>query len=119
MFIVLALRTQRCVAVPNAVPSVFDTGLTPDPPDDVIPAVVTATLTVEFPSDIVVELANNPFDVEFIVPDWTDIVSTLLAEITNLPIELPSNIVFDVGTIPVVFASNPLVLKLAAFIVPV
>lgn len=40
----------------------------------------------------------------------------VLAETTNLPIVLPSNIVFDVGTRAVTLATNPLVVKLAALI---
>ena len=66
---VLADNTQRCVLVPNAVPTVFENGLTPVPPEDVIPAGVIATLTELLPSDIVVALANNPFEVALIVPE--------------------------------------------------
>ena len=64
-----AVIIQRCVVVPNIVPTVFEDGLTPVPPDEVIPAVVIATLTDEFPNDIVVALANNPFEVALIVPE--------------------------------------------------
>jgi len=45
--------------------------------------------------------------------------SPVLADSTNLPIELPNNIVFDVGAIAVVFATNPLVVWLTALIIPV
>jgi len=117
---VFALSTQRCVVVPNAVPTVFEDGLTPVPPDEVIPAVVIATLTDELPKDIVVALANNPLEVALIVPDPILVLkSPVLAESTNLPIELPNNIVFDVGAIAVVFATNPLVACDAALTIPV
>ena len=68
-FPVFALRTQRCVVVPNAVPTVLDSGLTPVPPDDVIPLGAMSTLTEVLPRDIVVELANKPFEVALMVPD--------------------------------------------------
>ena len=116
-FPVLALSIHLCDVVPSAVPTVLEKGFTPVPPDDVIPADVIATLTDELPSDIVDPLANNPFDVAFIVPDpnpveeltWPVIdapapliipdVSIVLAEITNLFVEFPIKILFDVGKI--------------------
>ena len=99
---------------------------------------VIDTFTVELPTEIEVVLAKNPLDVAFIVPTpkpvlaltWPVIVAPalpvikpdafiVLAETTNLPIVLPNRMVFDVGAIAVVFATNPVVVKLSALTVPV
>ncbi len=68
-FIVLAFNTHLCVVVPKSDPTVFENGLTPVPPEDVIPAVVIKTLTDELPTVIVVLLANNPLEVALIEPE--------------------------------------------------
>ena len=66
-----------------------------------------------------------PFKVAFpesvVFPDTVNslLKSPELADTTNLPVELPSNIVFDVETRAVEFANNPEVEKLAELIVPV
>ena len=123
---VLALTIHLAVLVPNIVPTVLDDGLIPVPPEEVIPAGVIATLTDELPIDIVVALAKKPFDVALIVAEpkpvdaftWPVIVapappvirpdvSIVFADSTNLPLELPSNIVLDVGAIAVVLATKP------------
>ena len=65
-----------------------------------------------------------PFSVALLTVAFPDIVtsplkSPELADSTNLPVELPSSIVFDDGDIAVVFAVKPEVLKLPAFTTPV
>ena len=55
-------------------------------------------------------------DILATVPVTAPVKLPVLADITNLPIELPSNIEFDVGAIAVVFATRVVVVKLAAFI---
>ena len=79
----LALSTNRAVALPSAVPVLLEAGLIP--PEDVI------------------------------APEKLPV----LADNTNLPVEFPNSIVLDVGTSAVVFAVNPLVVKLAALTAPV
>ena len=58
-------------------------------------------------------------DILATVPVTVPVKSPVLADITNLPIVLPSRIVFDVGAIAVVLATRVVVVKLAAFIIPV
>ena len=46
-------------------------------------------------------------DILATVPVTVPVKSPVLADSTNLPIELPSNIVLDVGAITVVLATKP------------
>ena len=74
---------------------------------------VTKVLTTTFP------VTFNELDT-FAVPVITTFPLKLpvFAEITNLLVELPNNIVLDVGTRAVTFATNPVVVKLEEFITP-
>ena len=58
-------------------------------------------------------------DILATVPVTVPVKSPVSADNTNLPILLPSSIVFEVGTRAVTFATSPVVVKLAALIVPV
>jgi len=82
-----------------------------------VPTVNSAELTLTDalakPVIVVLPAAN------VVIPDTAPENDPVLADNTNLPVEFPSSIVLEVGTIAVVLATNPDVVKLAALIVPV
>ena len=89
----------------------------------VIPEAGPAIVKLEPPWIVDVAFTNPVIVVlpaaSVVIPDTSPENDPVLAERTNLPVELPSNIVLEVGIIAVVLATKPLVVKLAAFIVPV
>ena len=89
----------------------------------VMPDAAPAIVKLEPPWIVLVAL-TNPVTVvlpaaNVVIPDTAPANDPVLADNTNLPILLPNNIVLEVGTIAVVFATSPVVVKLAALIVPV
>jgi len=98
-----AVITQRWDVVPSAVPIVFDEGLTPDPPEEVIPPVVIATFTDVLPTVIIVELAINPFEDAPITPELRVIrLAVFAAKFPSLSLAINTDAVLEL----VAFALN-------------
>ena len=70
-------------------------------------AELTLTEALTKPVIVVLPAAN------VVIPETAPEKDPVLADNTNLPILLPNNIVLEVGTIAVVLATNPVVVKLA------
>ena len=89
----------------------------------VIPEAAPAIVKLEPPWIVLVAL-TNPVTVvlpaaSVVIPDTAPENEPVLADNINLPVLLPSSMVLDVATKAVVLATSPVVVKLAALMVPV
>ena len=99
---VIVVLPAPSVVIPDAAPAIVN---------ELPPWMVLVTLAK--PVIVVLPAAN------VVIPDTAPEKDPVLADNTNLPVEFPSSIVLDVGTIAVVFATNPEVVWLAALTRPV